>query len=100
MVKKAKASHCRTKVVAVGFDHRGNMICIQHNKPRIYRAGGGWHAEELVIKNSPTEILKKIVIARVSPNTGELKPISPCIKCQRLAAKYDIRIESVQDNYC
>ena len=96
MKRKAQASHCRTKIVAVGFDQRGKMIGITHNKPYIYKKGGGWHAEELLIRKSPPKLLSRIIIARVSPNTGELRPIEPCHKCKSLAAKYNIKIESYE----
>lgn len=93
IVRKARSSPCRSKIVAVGIDHRGRIVGIKSNTRRFMSSGGGWHAEERVMFSSPLS-LRRILIARVNKR-GKFRPIDPCEKCARLAAKRGIVIESI-----
>lgn len=95
MKTKAAKSHCRFKIAAVGFDATGNPLGIYHNKPRFYRTGGGYHAEELVMRNAPRN-LKIIYILRVGAR-GNLLPIHPCSKCSAMADKLGVKIERIEN---
>lgn len=91
MIRAALRSVCVYKISAVGIDRKGRIIGIAVNQPRL--PSRGLHAEELLIRRSPRS-LAKIIIARVGA-TGILRPIDPCEKCQKLANKYGIMIESL-----
>jgi len=86
-----RVSACRYRVVAVGLDHRSRIICITTNTPRLSKQG--YHAEERLIFRTP-QSLSTIILARVGAS-GELRPIDPCPRCQRLADKRKIKIESI-----
>lgn len=89
MIKAALRSVCRYRVVAIGLDSRGTIISLATNTPRL--SSRGYHAEERVIHRSPLS-LTTIQIMRVG-SKGETLPIDPCVKCQRLASKRQVRIE-------
>lgn len=89
--RKGEQSICRFRVVAVGLNSRGRHIGIATNKPRFFRDGGGWHAEEVLMHQSPPN-LAKILIARIGLS-GDFLPIDPCERCARLAAKFGVTIE-------
>lgn len=91
--RKAEHSRCRFRVVAVGLDSRDRYISIATNRPRFYRAGGGWHAEEVLMHRSPPN-LARIIIARIGLS-GDFLPIEPCDRCLRLAEKFGVEIESM-----
>jgi len=88
-----RVTTCRYRVVAVGFNHTGAIIGIATNSPRLPMRG--FHAEETLIRRSPRS-LARILIARVG-HEGTLLPIDPCEQCQRLAAKYSIKIEAYKE---
>lgn len=89
MLHVAQRVNLRFKVVAAGIDHRGKVIAIATNAPRLQRRS--WHAEERVMHNSPRS-LAKVVIARVG-KTGRWLPIDPCAVCKELARKRGVVIE-------
>lgn len=90
MIRAAlRVRECRYRICAVGLDHRGRIINISTNSPRL--SNRGWHAEELVIHRTPRS-LSRILIARVGAR-GDLLAIDPCAHCQRLANKYGVIIE-------
>ena len=91
ILRTAAHSPCRHKVVAVGYNARGVIINITYNRPRFYSVGGGWHAEELLIYQT-SKALRSITIARVSKR-GNLLPISPCVRCTKLATRRGITIK-------
>ncbi len=93
--KKAAKSPCRYKISAIGIDHRGRVIASATNLPRFPRKGGGLHAEQRVIKNSPRS-LSTIVLVRLGL-LGEVRPIEPCARCKELAAKLGIKIITVEE---
>jgi cytidine deaminase len=93
-MSKAKQSTCRYKIAAIGINKKGEVIGSSINKPRFDRLYGGLHAEVSLIRQYKRK-LKTIVICRVG-NSGRLLPIDPCIKCRKLAEKFDIKIASIR----
>ncbi len=95
LIKKARKSPCRFKIAAIGLDARGNPLTICFNKPGFWGSGRGIHAEMLVMKKSPPN-LKRIVLVRVSGLAGNIRPISPCLMCENKANELGIEITSIQ----
>ena len=77
---KEKASHspCTYKVSAIAFDAKGDILGHVTNS----------HSKRY------SSLIKTIVICRVG-RSGNLRPIDPCPACQRVAAKYGIKIVSL-----
>ena len=102
---KEKASHsdCTYKISAIAFDKKGNVLGHMTNKHSAWdvlekengigRAGTAKHAERLLMQRYQG-IVKTIVICRVG-YSGELRPISPCRTCKKVAAKLGVRIVSI-----
>ena len=91
LIKKAKKSHCRFKVAAIGVNGKGEVIGIKFNRYRFTRKGGGIHAEQDLIHRYGNK-LKKIYICRVNKH-GKQLPIEPCLSCLKIANKMRIKIE-------
>lgn len=91
--RKAASTPCKYPVVAVGRDYRGRYIGIAVNRPRFYRTGAGWHAEEVLIHRCPPS-LSRILLARVGAS-GDFLPIEPCPRCRRLARKRGVVIQEI-----
>lgn len=91
--RKASKSICRYRIAAIGFDMRGNPLCIKFNAPGFDRKGGGVHAEIAVIRHSPKN-LYRIIIARVAAN-GVFLPIDPCDKCMKAMSERGIRYSTI-----
>lgn len=94
-IKKALQSSCRYKVSAIGFDKKGNVIGTAVNTSRFNRYGGGIHAEQKLMFKYGNR-LKTILICRVG-NSGEIRKIDPCDKCQKAADKLGIKIISISE---
>jgi len=101
---KEKASHsdCTYKVSAIAFDKKGNVLGHMVNKHAdwdvvekngVGRAGTAKHAERLLMQRYQG-VVKTIIIARVG-HSGELRPISPCKACKKVADKLGVKIISV-----
>ena len=92
-IKKAKKSSSRYKVSAVGFDHKGKVITSAFCHPRFDFYGGGKHAEMRLLEKcrvTPTTIL----LCRVG-NAGDILPIEPCARCQKVLDKLKIKVTTV-----
>lgn len=83
--------YCRFRVIAAGIDYKDRIISLKTNTPRL--PNRGMHAEERVIFSSPRS-LERIVIARIGAR-GDILPIDPCARCNKLAAKRGITIERI-----
>jgi hypothetical protein len=94
LLRKAGKSICRVKVAALGIDRAGRIIGCVNNQPRISRKGGGIHAEQRLMFTSPKS-LTTIIIARVS-DSGNVRPIHPCVKCAAEAKRRGISILSLE----
>lgn len=81
----------RYRIIAAGIDHRGRIISLATNSPRLETRG--FHAEERVIHTSP-RTLRRIVLLRIGACGNQL-PIDPCSHCQKLADRRGIVIERV-----
>ena len=102
---KEKASHspCTSKVSAIAFDAKGDILGHVTNshsknwnvleKEKVGRAGTAEHSERRLMQRY-SSLIKTIVICRVG-RSGNLRPIDPCPACQRVAAKYGIKIVSL-----
>lgn len=84
-----RVHHCRYRVACAGIDHRGRIISIATNAPKLPNRGD--HAEERLMRTSPRS-LSKIVLIRVN-SRGDLLPIDPCHVCQSIADKLGVKIE-------
>ena len=93
--KTAAKSQCRFRISALGFNKKGELISVSHNKSRYCKFGGGIHAEEDLIKNAGPS-LSHIVICRINKK-GSLLPIHPCERCQKIAKKHKIKIYSLHE---
>lgn len=91
MIRAGLRVDLRYRVVAAGIDHRGRIIGIRTNGPRLVRRG--WHAEERLLHTSPPT-LRRILLARVGAD-GRLLPIEPCEVCAKLARRRGVRIEVI-----
>lgn len=96
MIRAGLKVNLRYRVVAAGIDNRNRIISLATNSPRL--PNRGYHAEERVIFSSPKS-LRRILILRVN-NRGQMLPIDPCFKCQSLADKRGVTIESVKGAIC
>lgn len=94
MLKKASKSICQYKIAALGIDHKGKMIGCMFNRPRFTRKGGGIHAEMALMARYGKN-LKTIFILRVG-NSGNIRPIDPCIICSKKALELGIKIETLE----
>jgi len=93
LVKKANQSLCTFRVSAIAFNKKGEAIGTSYCKFRMAGKGKGIHAEESLIKRYSSNI-KTIFICRIG-RSGDILPIDPCPKCQKLAEKYGIKIISI-----
>ena len=93
--KKARQSICTFKVAALGFNKSGICVMARTNKPRFSRPSGGLHAEARIFPEARKRGIVRILICRVSANTGELLPIDPCSKCQKIADKLGIVLQTI-----
>lgn len=102
---KEKATHspCTYKISAIAFDAKGDILGHVTNshsrnwdvldKESIGRAGTAEHAERRLIQRY-RQLIKTIIICRVG-RSGRIRPIDPCPACQKVAAKYGIKIVSM-----
>lgn len=96
-------SPCTYKVGAIAFDKKGDILGEYSNSYSLWvdnegqktlnRRGTGRHAEARLIRRYGRRI-RTILIMRVGKG-GSLKPIDPCPTCQKLAEKYNIKIQTV-----
>ncbi len=101
--EKASRSDCTYKVSAVAFDKKGNVLGHMTNKHSNWdvlekenglgRAGTAQHAERLLMSRY-AGVVKSIIICRVG-HSGEIRPISACPACQKVADKLGVKITSI-----
>ena len=93
--KKATQSTAHHKIAAFGFNSAGECVCKSTNKPSE-KPEVGSHAEERIFKHAKRLGIKRILICRIGfTGFNTLRPIDPCEKCQKIANKLGIKIESV-----
>ena len=92
--KKAQQSCCAFQVGALGFNARGELVAQEFNRNRFLRAGGGLHAEQLIMRYARKKGIRHIVVCRVG-KSGDFRPIEPCAKCQKMANALKIKIDVV-----
>ncbi len=96
IIRKAEQSICKLRVAALGFNKAGVCIVTRTNRPKFSRLGGSEHAEALVMKEARKKGIVRILICRIGAG-GALRPIDPCSKCQAIADKLGIVIETVPE---
>ena len=94
---KASQSPSTYRLAGVAFSKTGNILGFARNgfrnenlKPGKY---SGDHVEQHLIKRYGTKI-KTILLIRIG-NGGDLLPIDPCEKCQRLMDKMGIEVKTI-----
>ena len=95
-IRKSKSSVCRHKIVAFGYNKKGDLLYKSTNQIRpfiIPKKSSGDHAEQLVMKKAGPS-LHHIFIFRVTKANNFLQ-ISPCEKCQNIAKKLGVKIYTV-----
>ena len=93
-IKKASQSPCKIRVSALGFNKDGACVATSTNKPRFKHRGGGYHAEEILMSRAAKIGIVRILICRIGKG-GDLLPIDPCSRCQELAIKTGVKIETI-----
>ena len=92
-INKALQSQGRYKISAIGLDHKGNVLGSCFNHVRFDRYGGGAHAEMRLVQRYKTNV-KTIIICRVG-RSGNVLPIKPCNKCQKILDKLKIKTVTI-----
>lgn len=87
---KASKTPCKFKVAVVCYDKRSKLLGTTYNLPRFCRLGGSIHAEMRALQKWGTSI-KSMTLLRFG-KSGELRPIHPCVNCNKVLAKLKIRI--------
>lgn len=96
-IKKARQSPCRFKIAALGFNAKGELVIAKTNSyGRASAPYNGLHAEERVFRAAQRKNIVKVIIVRVNLN-GIVLPIDPCKKCQKIADKLGIKIETIKN---
>ena len=102
---KEKATHspCTYKISGIALSKKGDILghCTNSHsrnwnileKQTVGRAGTAQHCERILISQY-SHLIKTIVICRIG-RSGEIRPIDPCPACQKVAAKYGIKIVSL-----
>ena len=88
LTKTAQKSPCRYQVAAAALDKKGRVVAMGFNKPRLFKKGGGIHAEIDALRKSSPQI-SMLVLYRVG-RSGHALPIHPCPACYRLLSKLGI----------
>jgi cytidine deaminase len=94
---KTRTLPLKFKVVAVAVTKKGNVLGLSTNGFRLglsNRKGAGIHAERELIKKYGQKI-GKIYIWRYGNNGKNELPIDPCVNCQKIAKKLNIKIISM-----
>lgn len=97
--KKAAQSSSKYRISAMAFDSRGEFLGQAFNGLPMdemdVKEGSGVHAEARLMRKYG-QVAKTIVISRIGHN-GDWRPIQPCPKCQELARKLGIRLETIEE---
>ena len=92
--RKAKQSISNYKISAIAISKNGNVLATGINRPR-YGCVRGIHAEEEVLKKAGANNIAVIILCRIN-RYGEVLPIDPCEKCQKILNKYGIKVKTVE----
>jgi len=92
--RKAGKSWCRSKVAAIGFNIKNEIIGKVSNQPRFDRKNGSIHAEMKLMRTAGPGLVK-ILICRVGESGKNFLPIDPCPMCLEKAKELGIKIESI-----
>jgi cytidine deaminase len=95
-IKKAGQSISKFKISAIAFTKNGNIIASATNRPRFDREGGGQHAEMAVLEKAGSKNVASIVLCRIG-NGGDILPIEPCKRCQKVLDKEGIKVLTVRE---
>ena len=87
---KAKQSMSVYKISAIAVSRNGNVLASAVNRPRFEREGGGIHAEMMALRKAGNGVYA-IILCRIG-GSGDLLPIHPCKRCQKVLDKKGIRV--------
>lgn len=93
-VKKASQSISNFRISAIGISKNGNIIATAFNKQRFDRYAGGIHAEMELLRKAGNKI-STIILCRIG-RSGEVLPIDPCVRCQKILDKKGIKVITVK----
>ena len=98
IIRKATHSPSHIRMAGVAFNKKGEILGIMSNgfraeqiKPAKY---SGNHVEKKLIQRYGN-LISKIVLLRIGRG-GDILPIDPCEKCQKLLDKYGIKVMTVK----
>ena len=94
-IRKALKSCCRYKVLAIGFNRKGDLIGYANNHPMFSMVNGSMHAERKLIMKYGSKV-RSVVILRVG-NSGNLLPIKPCANCQKMLDKLNVTVQTIEE---
>lgn len=98
MFKKATHSPSRFRMAGVAFNKKGEILGFASNgfrKEQIpFTKHSGDHVEKKLIERYGS-LISRIIILRIG-RSGNILPIDPCPKCQKLLDKYGIKVVSVK----
>lgn len=94
-IRKAAQSICKFRIAALGLNKDGICVMARTNRPMFARKGGGIHAEEQILAVAKTKGIVRILICRIGRG-GDILPIEPCSRCQSIADKLGVEIDSIQ----
>jgi cytidine deaminase len=92
--KKAEQGTLNYRVSAVGLNRKGEVIGSACNTPRFFKYGGGNHAEMNLLEKCKSKP-HTIILCRIG-NGGDVLPIKPCERCQKILDKYNIKVKTVE----
>ena len=95
MRRKAATSPSQYKICCMALDSKGDVIGYTTNKFRkdniVPLLGSGLHAEAFCLAKYYPMGARSLVIMRVG-RAGDILPIDPCEKCQKMADKLGVKI--------
>lgn len=94
--KKASQAVLTYRISAIGLNKKGEVIGSACNTPRFYRYGGGNHAEINLLKKCKSTP-HTIILCRIGYG-GDVLPVHPCEKCQKILDKYGIKVKYINND--
>lgn len=98
VIKKASKSPSTVRMAGIAFNKKGEILGLASNgyrhdslKPGKF---SGQHVEKTLIGRYGS-LISKIILIRIG-KSGAILPIDPCEKCQKLLAKYGIKVSTIK----
>ena len=93
-IRKGKKVPLKYRIVAVGFNKKGEFLSVATNRARFSKKSGGLHAEINMLLRHGKD-LHSLFLLRVS-RKGELLPIDSCACCKGVLAEHKVRVYKVR----